>query len=143
MVAQAIVITPKHKQTFEVHRLSDEQVASVRAKWATGSYTQKQLALEFKVSVSCINSYVNFKRRVNNAVSYKRGVGLLDKQEHVYVYGFSGEQVAVVENEQDAEDLIEANKLVRRNALLREQRELEARIRAIQNEIADLDGIPF
>lgn len=134
---------PVKKQMVEVHHLTDEQVKAVRQDFATGRVSQKQLALEYGVSRSCISHIVNNNRRVVHAVSYKQERGF-DGQKHYFIYSASGEQIKQVETEEAAKTAIgEMSKQERRSALIAEKRELERRIRQIDNELAALDDIPF
>lgn len=67
--------------------------------------------------------------------TYRREMGLLDKQEHTYVYGETGEQIAVLDTEDAKQARIEI--------LNAEKWEHEKRIVAINREIAELQQIPF
>jgi hypothetical protein len=116
---------PKH------NKLSAEDCATIRRRVQSGEL-QMDVAADFHVSAGYVSLIVSGRVR--------REIGLLDKQEHVYIYGDTGEQIAVVESEEDAAltsvEIRKANLLVMRRAL-------EKRIREINNELADLDGLPF
>lgn len=124
-------------------KATDEVVARVLELERAGA-GRNFIALDTGLSPSYISKIVTGQMRAVKAHSVKRELGLLDATPRYYLYGSTGEQVAVVDTEDAARTAIEnASKLERRNALLKEQRELEKRIRAIQNEIAALDNIPF
>lgn len=51
----------KHKISRSLKKLSDKQIQEVREKYATGQYTQEQLAKEYNVDSSMISRIVNYK----------------------------------------------------------------------------------
>jgi hypothetical protein len=118
----------------DVRKISDTTVARIRELWGTGKYTQPQLANMFQLTQGYISQLVTRKARVLKQ-TYKREISLLDKRQRTYVYGETGEQIGILETDDAKQARIET--------LITERRELEKRIREINNEIAALEGIPF
>jgi predicted XRE-type DNA-binding protein len=134
MVAAQVIQDQETRHHKDVRKLTDKQIARIRELWGTGKHSQAQIAVMFQVTQGYISQLVTEKARATKR-TYKREISLLDGQEHTYAYGETGEQIAVL----DTEDAKQA----RIATLMTERRALEKRIREINNELADLDGLPF
>lgn len=135
--------SPTARKAFDRRRLSNHEIDDLRKKWVSGEYTPKQLSERFGISQSYTNQLIHNKRRVMTAVSFKREFGL-DGSWHIFLYTASGEQLKEAESEEVARAEIGETALAqRRLALAAEQRALEKRLREVNNELADLEGLPF
>lgn len=136
MVAQAqqAQTTPKLVNTRTKSRKATDAVCAEILTMEAAGKSRSEIAQTTGLSKSYISKILTGQMRAA-AFTYKREMGLLDKQEHTYVYGETGEQVGILETEDAKQARIEV--------LITERRALEKRIREINNELADLDNIPF
>lgn len=117
-------------------KLTYDDVKIIRCRAQAGE-PQSVIAADFGITQGYVSQIAHGKAR-----NYQYERSLVDGKIRAFGYGFSGEQLEVVEVE-DTPEIRELSKQEQRSALIEARRELEREIREINNKLAALDNIPF